>query len=275
MQNIKRRLVSALFPRYRGYFPQVFRHRIRSVFRPVPEHKYLFVLCSTFSGSTLLNELLSTSRQVSANHTRGTREGQTLPTVRPLMFDPPERRWDPSAPLDWEAIQREWMKYWDQTKPILLEKSPPNLLRAEAIASVFRPAYFLVMTRNPYAQCESIMRRSGWSATASAEFAMLSLKFQKHNLEVLPNALFVTYEHLTDSPEEVVGKIKEWLPESSDLNPNQEFNAHNYLQKPLAIQNLNAEKIKALSPQDMADINRVFSSQSELLTYFGYALIGD
>jgi stage III sporulation protein SpoIIIAA len=40
---------------------------------------YLFILSPPFCGSTLLNEIISSSDNVSVNHTFGTREGQTLP----------------------------------------------------------------------------------------------------------------------------------------------------------------------------------------------------
>ena len=56
------------------------------------EHKYLFILSPPFSGSTLLNQIISSSKNVSCNNNIGTREGQTLPGVKKIMFD--KKRWD-------------------------------------------------------------------------------------------------------------------------------------------------------------------------------------
>lgn len=62
------------------------------------------------------------------NNPYGTREGQGLPTVRKIMFEH-NRRWDKTLDFDWSYIKNEWMKYWDLNCPILLEKSPPNIIR--------------------------------------------------------------------------------------------------------------------------------------------------
>ena len=51
------------------------------------KHDYLFILSPPFCGSTLLNELISTSKNISCNNNIGTREGQTLPLVNDIMFD--------------------------------------------------------------------------------------------------------------------------------------------------------------------------------------------
>ena len=56
------------------------------------DHIYLFILSPPFSGSTLLNQIISSSKNVSCNNNIGTREGQTLPGVKKIMFD--KKRWD-------------------------------------------------------------------------------------------------------------------------------------------------------------------------------------
>ena len=66
-------------------------------------HKYLFILSPPFCGSTLLNQLISTSKNVSCNNNIGTREGQTLPEARNIMFE--NNRWDSNVSLPWERIK--------------------------------------------------------------------------------------------------------------------------------------------------------------------------
>ena len=43
------------------------------------------------------------------------------------MFD--NNRWDNNVRLPWEKIKTVWHKYWDLSKPILLDKSTPNIMK--------------------------------------------------------------------------------------------------------------------------------------------------
>ena len=99
-------------------------------------NKFLFILSPPYCGSTLLNSLISTSKYVSSNNEIGTREGQTLPEVRNIMFG--KDRWNKDVEYSWDFIKKNWMKYWDQTKPILLEKSTPNIIRVQSIKKTFQ-----------------------------------------------------------------------------------------------------------------------------------------
>jgi hypothetical protein len=236
------------------------------------KHKFLFILSPPFCGSTLLNQLISTSAQVSVNNEIDTREGQTLPGVRAVMFDH-ERRWDEDLDFDWHWIKRIWLKYWDPAKPVLLEKSPPNILRAASIQQSFSPSYFIVFYRNPYAHVESLMRRRGSDVKEAARFAIKCLRHQKKNMETLENKLAISYEELTDRPQAAVDAFQEFLPELNDLSIDQDFTAHNFKSKPMKITNLNLEKIANLSDAELAVINSVFKEEEPLLRYFGYELI--
>ena len=48
--------------------------------------KFLFILSPPYCGSTMLNQLISSSNNVSCNNNLGTREGQLLPGVSILCF---------------------------------------------------------------------------------------------------------------------------------------------------------------------------------------------
>jgi hypothetical protein len=166
------------------------------------------------------------------------------------------------------------MSYWDQTKPILLEKSTPNIMRVESIKKVFKKSYFICMVRNPYAQVEGIMRRNNATAEYAANFTIKCLEYQKNNIEKEKDILFFTYEDLCDKKKYIVSKIKNFLPEINDLNTDILFNAHNFKTKnKMAITNLNEEKIAKLSTQDITIINNIFRKNINLLKFFNYALI--
>jgi len=221
------RLIAALpfgTASYGPYTARVRANQIRRLFRAIPEHLFVFVLCPPFCGSTLLMELLCTSPAASATNYWGTREGQTLPTVRHILFDH-DRRWDPELDIDWQFVRSEWMQYWDQTARVLIEKSPPHLLRARALEQNFEPARFLISWRNPYAHCEGWIAR-GIPASDAAARTIHCLQFQRRNLE-LKNALPLPYETVVDRPRECVASILRFIPELESLDWDREFHAHN------------------------------------------------
>ena len=87
------------------------------------EHQYLFILSPPFCGSTLLNQIISSSTNVSCNNNIGTREGQTLPKVKNIMFY--NNRWDNNVNLPWEKIKTIWHKYMGFIKTYTIGQEYP------------------------------------------------------------------------------------------------------------------------------------------------------
>lgn len=236
------------------------------------ESKFLFILSPPYCGSTLLNQIISTSENVSCNNHLGTREGQLLPGVKHFMFQ--KDRWNEDTKYDWKKIKNIWMRYWDQSKSVLLDKSIPNIMRVDAIKKEFENISFICMVRNPYAQVEGIIRRNNASAENAANFAIQCLKYQKLNIEKERNLLFFTYEQLCEDQETTIKKIIEFIPELFDIKTNILFNAHNYKTKgSMSITNLNTEKISKLSSNQLDTINLIFKKHTALLKYFNYPII--
>ena len=250
----------------------VLKNKIKYFFYNKKNNKFLFILSPPYCGSTLLHQVISTSKFVSVNNNRGTREGQTLPIVRDIFFNNKDK-WDEKIDLDWTFIRKIWMKYWDLTFPILLEKSPPNILRAKSLDKYFSPAFFLILYRNPYAHCESLIRRDKISGKEAAHFAIKCLKIQKNNSRCLTNSVQLSYEELTDRIEISVKKITQLLPELSDIQFDLEFSAHNFQKKNQKIKNLNCEKFSKLPIKDLEIINDIFIEEIELLNSFNYSLL--
>lgn len=236
------------------------------------ENKFLFILTPPYCGSTLLHELLCTSSQVSANNSEGTREGQGLPQVRDIMFNH-NRRWDESLDFDWNYIKEVWMTCWDPNVPILLEKSPPNIIRTQSIIKYFHPSFFFILYRNPYAHCESLMRREGYSVEKASEFAIRCLYYQKRNIDLLEHAFQLSYEELTDKPDLAVARMAAFLPELSDIRIKKEFGSHNFKNQKMGISNLNSEKINLLTSGILDRINSIFKMNSEIISFFSYEII--
>lgn len=64
-----------------------------------------------------------------------------------------------------ERIWQAWSPYWDLERPVLLEKSPPNLIRTRFLQALFpRESHFLVVIRHPIAVAYATRRWTRRSA---------------------------------------------------------------------------------------------------------------
>ena len=236
------------------------------------KNKYLFILSPPFSGSTLVNQIISSSKNVSCNNNIGTREGQNLPEVKKIMFE--EKRWEEKNKLPWDKIKKIWRSYWYLKKPILLDKSIPNIMRVDQLKEFFYPNHFICIVRNPYAICEGVMRRSNQSAEVAAMFTIKCLKYQMKNINLHKDIFLLSYEDLCDNTTITINKIKKQIDELYDINPNQKFKAHNFkTKKSMRITNLNDEKIKKIKKKDLVVINKHFNKNKKVLDFFNYKII--
>ncbi|MDG2271288.1 MAG: sulfotransferase [Halioglobus sp.] len=228
---------------------------------------YLFILCPPYSGSTLLWNLISTSANVSSLPL----EGQFLPELEALMREKP---WDAKHVLPWAQIKTVWESYWNKDKPVLLEKSPPNIIRTRDILANFEPVKFLIMVRNPYAHSEGLMRRNNMSVERAANFSMMCLRTQLNNACELDNALVLTYESLVLNPVKVRQKIADFIPSLNDMNFEASFkldSVEGTLTRPIT--DLNTQKIASLSADTIAAMNDVFSQHQKTVEAWGYELL--
>lgn len=229
---------------------------------------YLFVLCPPYSGSTLLWKLLATSANVSALPA----EGQFLPEVSDIMRDKP---WQSEHPLPWPQIKAAWEQHWDHSKPVLLEKSPPNLVRAEAIARHFSPAKFIIMVRDPYAHAEGLIRRNEWPVRRAANFSAMCLRTQWRNVQTLKDTLVLTYEDLVADPAGVCARIGQFLPDLDDIDHRASFEVHSLdgtVNRPIT--DLNARKIASLDTATMDELNQHFAAHRDTLALWKYPFRG-
>jgi hypothetical protein len=227
---------------------------------------YLFVLCPPYSGSTVLWRLISTSKMVSTLPN----EGQFLPELQGVMR---HDAWNADRRLPWDEIRDVWRSHWDLTKPVLVEKSPPNLTQVDAIRRHFVPSAFVLMVRNPYAHAEGLMRRNGWTAAASADFSIRRLRDQMENVRRLPDAPRFTYEDLVRDPAAIAEKIEAALPQLGKLSPDAEFTTYaNDTLESRPIMDFNEVKMNRLGDQDRAVISARLRQDVEVMEFWGYRL---
>lgn len=126
--------------------------------------RLVFVAGLHRSGTTPLARLMADNPQISGLTRTGVREdeGQHVQSVYPpaRTFGGPGRfAWNPQAhlteasPLVSEQnaarLTAAWSPYWDLGRPLLLEKSPPNLVMGRFLQALFPGSAFVVVLRHP------------------------------------------------------------------------------------------------------------------------------
>lgn len=131
----------------------------------LPEgHRQVFVCGLHRSGTTALARCLAAHPQVSgfANTGATEDEGQHLQSVYPPASahgGPGRFARDPRAHLTEDSplatpenarrLMGQWEPYWNLDRPVLLEKSPPNLLMTRFLQALYPEASFVVIVRHP------------------------------------------------------------------------------------------------------------------------------
>jgi hypothetical protein len=227
-------------------------------------HKYLFILCPPSSGSTLLWKILQTSPHVSAFQYEGKRLARSILAA--------EDRWNPAKVIPWDRVEAKWSEHWDFKKPVLLEKSPPHLIRAEQLAAHFHDSYFIVMIRNPYAFCEGVKRRwlPGTSYFNLARFWLICASYLIDSIKGLKNTMYLTYEELTDHPDRICRRLVDFVPELGALHLDRKFDV---FEKSMGVTNLNDRQINSLSADILFEINMALKRYPEFLKFFNYPYI--
>lgn len=156
-------------------------------------HQFGFVCGVHFSGTSILHYALGLHPEVSIMHTAAVRmdEGQgfqdVMPTADALGEAYLQRLHESKRPatgskqtprtrevgryfaLDYSGrmdatlaagnatrLRKQWQVLWDTRKRVLVEKSPPDLIRMRFLAAVFPPAWFVVIVRHPLAVCRRV-----------------------------------------------------------------------------------------------------------------------
>jgi hypothetical protein len=199
-------------------------------------HQLVFLAGLHRSGTTLLARLLAAHPQVSGFSGSGAPadEGQHLQSVypsdhehgRPGRFGfAPEMHLTESSPLVSEqsaaTLFEEWSPHWDLSRPLLLEKSPPNLLKTRFLQALFPNSAFVVLVRHPIPVSLATAR---WRRTRRYH-RLLEHWLRCHALfeadrDQLERVYVTQYEQLVREPEAVLQGIFEFL-ELEPIAPNE------------------------------------------------------
>lgn len=261
-------------------------HReVRIWLTPVPRpDKWVFVVGCYNSGTTLLAELLGRHSRISA-----------LPTEGHFVTDQLVRDYDMSLPRMWVQredvfrmnessegpdvvrLKKEWGMRLNLRKPILLEKSPPNGARTRWLQKHFENAHFIAMVRNGYAVAAGIRRKAEphhlfgerWPIEMAAYQWSRSNEVLLEDEAHLKHLFWLRYEDLASTPDRALETVLDFLglgPEPAILS-SEPLRIHEHTGP---VRDLNASSIEALTPEDIAAVNRV---AQPMLRRFGYPVI--
>lgn len=123
-----------------------------------------------------------------------------------------------------EALMSAWRPYWDMTKPFLLEKSPPNLLRMRFLQGVFPEARFIVVVRHPVPvtlatrrMLPRIYRIKASRQTALRHWATCH-QLLLEDAPCIRNLFVLRYEDMVAAPAQVLGQAATFLGLDGDLD---------------------------------------------------------
>lgn len=178
------------------------------------------------SGTSLLHQLIRSHPEVSGFYGTGVPEdeGQHLQTVYPaaVKFGGPGRfGFDPRSFMDEShelardetarAIYAQWSSHWDLSKRYLVEKSPPNMVRARFLQTIFPGSQFLMVLRHPLAVSYATQKWNRPDVLALVEHSLLCMERMWRDLPKLHRARVIRYEELVAKPESVLNELFVWL----------------------------------------------------------------
>jgi hypothetical protein len=179
------------------------------------EHAHVFVAGLHRSGTSILTQGIADHPDVSSFSGTGfpEDEGQFLQSVFPIAkvyggpgrfgFDQRSHLTERSPLATEESRKRlysDWSEHWDLSKRVLIEKSPPNLLKLRFLQEMFPAATFVVVMRHPIAVTLATQK---WSHTSAHSLIRHWLACHETFLEDAPlirRLILIRYETLvTDS----------------------------------------------------------------------------
>lgn len=257
------------------------KRELKVALTPLPRNKtWLFLVGCYNSGTTLLSEIISQHPSVSALTTEG--HFITDQFVKDYVIGLP-RMWVDREDIfrlnendegpDADRIKKEWAMRLDTSKPVLVEKSPPNTAKMRWLQKHFENAYFVGIMRNGYAVAEGISRKAepghlkdGWPIEKSAWQWKRSNEIMFDDAKHLDRFMWVTYEDLTEDTRGTLNKITEFVG-IDNFQPFEDGRSWSIHERDEQIRNMNDDSISRLSAEQIEVVNCVAGN---MLDQYGY-----
>lgn len=190
------------------------------------KHKFVFIAGLHRSGTSVLADCLKEHPMISGFRETGfpKDEGQFLQSVFPIAwryggpgkfgFSKEMHLTEQSSLLtekNRKKIFHEWGQYWDLSKPFLLEKSPPNMLKTRFLQALFPNSYFIFISRHPVATSYANQKWSETSIYSLLKHWITCHKIFNQDRKYLKNCFVLTYEDFVKEPDAYLEKIYRFL----------------------------------------------------------------
>ena len=191
-----------------------------------PEHHLVFVGGLHRSATTMLGRILAQHPSIAGMSRTNVieDEGQLLQSVYPddnAHGGPGRFAFDPAAHLvetsplatreNADAVLSCWHRHWDRSRPILLEKSPPNLIRARFLQALFPQSSFVFIVRHPIAVSLATHKWSGTGIHSLVHHWLVAHQLMREDLPCLQRAMVISYESLVRDTAATLRAIERFL----------------------------------------------------------------
>ncbi|MEO1079762.1 MAG: sulfotransferase [Pseudomonadota bacterium] len=244
---------------------------------PLQEPVFLIVLSPPYSGSTALAQLLNTGHHSMLLHRKG--EGQWLV---PGMCQ--ADRWDHRKPVLWDSVRAVWLAKIREVEEltgrvdVVIEKSPPNLVRVKELLKTFPNHQIVTFVRDPFANCSSIFFRHYVKENSSVKDRIATLQhlargwLDRSRLierwREQRNSVHFSYEDLCSDPSTQVQAIVDKVPRLDGIDIGSPLSVKGYRAQPLT--NHNARQIGLLCEEELDGIAQVLRKHESMLERLGY-----
>ena len=246
-------------------------------YTPEPSPHILFILTPPCSGSTVLAQWLNSTPRATTLTPHA--EGQWL--IPGLCG---EDRWDPDLVVDYESVKAVWLhtfqksRRWTRRPDLLIEKSPPNMLRILELSALFPRVSHLVNNRNPFAQCASVLGRvfprektpgpRRQEILGHLVRAWIGWSQRLRNLVLSQGMPLLTYEQFCQTPERAVEVLDLHQELKSSIQGRRKVRIKDYAPQPII--NQNPRQAATLYPEERIQLAAALKPHAELLAFFGY-----
>jgi len=116
-----------------------------------------------------------------------------------------------STPENARKLFHEWSRYWDLNASLLLEKSPPNIVRSRFFQAMFPRSHFIVILRHPLAVSLATAKWSKTPIESLVEHWLICYNRFFADMEYLKSCRIVRYEEFVLDPERELDRIYSFL----------------------------------------------------------------